>query len=94
MDLNVTSTRNKWAVKTRHMGDIPALIDLNDRDTIDSWSFLRVCKAIGENGEDNNTAEYDAPVPVMVFSPSHNEEPDRPDDDDVAEQQKGKYPDW
>ena len=67
MDLDIASARNKWAVKTRHMSDVPALIELNDGDAIDRCSLLRVSKTICEKREDNNTAEYDAPVPVTVF---------------------------
>src|SRR6266496_6104730 len=67
VDLDIASARNKWAVKTRPMSDVPALIELNDGDAIDRCSLLRVSKTICEKREDNNTAEYDAPVPVTVF---------------------------
>ena len=46
------------------MGCIAALIELYDRDAIDSWSLLNVNKTVCEKREDYNTTCYDAPIPI------------------------------
>jgi hypothetical protein len=64
MDLEITLAGNEWTEKICYMGCVPALIELYDGDSIDSWSLLNVNKTVCEEREGYNTTYYDTPTPI------------------------------